>query len=182
VIALPLSAGPVVFTFDDIDTGGSIVAMPAGYAGIDWPTNFGVYGWNESPYNPHSAPNKVLVNRGDEPNPTYLFSFITPGVTIFVGAWFSGWTEVSFDLYRQGVLVHSSVTLATSGTPAFLASGYNGVVDSVTINGQGGLYVFDDLTLDRAGVPEPASLALFALGGALLAFMRGRARAKLRKD
>ena len=83
---------------------------------------------------------------------------------------FGGTNLIHFDLYNGATLVWTSGTLLPSDTPAFLASGYSGLVTRVSGSSESGdYYVMDDVTFDgSAPVPEPASLTL--LGSALRAW------------
>jgi hypothetical protein len=77
---------------------------------------------------------------------------------VFVGASFSRWVggpgPIFFELYQDGVLVHTSATLAdTPPALTFLPSGYSGLVDEVrvrslgsTITPQGSTWIIDDIT------------------------------------
>jgi len=72
--------------------------------------------------------------------------------------------------------VWTSDTLSPTGTPQFLASGYNGLVETVdVVSPAPDFYVMDDVTYHSGGggtVPEPSSWMLLgtgvmALGGAV---------------
>jgi PEP-CTERM motif-containing protein len=178
VLAGALSATAGVVNFDDIVTGGDVVEMPVGYAGISWnSTEFGVYGFPDGIYNPHSDPNKVLVNRLSS-GPTEEITFSFSGPVTFNGAWFSGdGSPVHFNLYLGASLVGTSSDLATTGTPAFLDSGYGGSVDKVGIFGTRGFYVFDDVTFNASAVPEPSTFGALCIGAVTILILRRRARA-----
>jgi hypothetical protein len=70
---------------------------------------------------------------------------------------------VKFDLYLGGVLKHESATLPGNSDWQFLASGYGGLVDQVTVVNSDSRYspFMDNITYSNP-VPEPA-----ALGGVL---------------
>ena len=93
----------------------------------------------------------------------------------FDGAWFSGYSGVTFELWSDGVFLGAFGSLPDAvGVdpygPTFLASGYSGLVDTVVVSGVQGYYSMDDFSfrLPDTGwnIPEPASLglALLALG------------------
>ena len=92
-------AQPIVLNFDDIPTPGqfSVAPMPAGYGGLNWDSNFGVWGLSQPPYTPHSPPNRVVLNPngGDidydihESHTTFIGA-----PRIFDGAYFSGDPQV----------------------------------------------------------------------------------------
>jgi hypothetical protein len=113
------------------------------------------------------------------------FTFLD-GDKLFEGAWFAGYYYVWFNLYNDGLLVHTSSTLEIfgSGPAQFLASGYADVVDRVEIVGIAGAYVMDDVTF-IGEVPEPGVPALMLAGmlaaGALNVRMgRATIRARVR--
>lgn len=85
----------------------------------------------------------------------------------FDGAYFSGFDEIQFKLYNNGVLVFTSAVSATlTDVPVFISSGYAGFIDEIDILGTQGFYAMDDMTLEFAqGVPEPAGLALVLMAG-----------------
>jgi hypothetical protein len=86
---------------------------------------------------------------------------------VFDGAYFSGVSAIGYQLFLNGALVFSSNPSAgLTDTPAFVASGYSGAVDSVVILGQQGYYALDNFTYHDVvtAVPEPSSWALMILG------------------
>ena len=170
--ALTAGAATTVVDFDDLTGSGQVAD---GYGGITWGGNWSFYDNAQSPYNPASGAERVY-NYADR-----NFSFDAP--VVFGGAAFAGYgtayglSLVSFDLYYQGQLVATSGQLDDSGTPTFLSSGYNGLVDSVHVNGSGGYFVMDDVTYSTAAaVPEPQNVALMLAGLALVGGMARRAR------
>lgn len=167
-------ASATVLTFDDI-TNDDFVA--ANYGGLDWSHgDWFAFSGEQAPFSAHSGDARVTSGFGDADAATAIF--LGDGRT-FQGAWFAGYEDVSvtFQLYDHGQLVATSATLATSATPAWLASGYAGLVDEVVVSSaaQGG-FVMDDFTF-AASVPEPASTALMAAGLLTLAAAAIRRRA-----
>jgi hypothetical protein len=168
------AANATVVTFDSL-TGDGVV--PNGYGGIQWGGNWSYFDGAESPYTPESAPERIYPN---DIVADAIFSFSSP--TVFDGAYFSGDPEVSvqFDLYLDGNLVATSGSLAPTATPAYLASGYNGLVDKVQVVdsvGSADYWVMDNVTYGV--VPEPAAWALMlmgvgGIGAALRVARRGR--------
>ncbi len=158
-IAAPFASATVV-TFDDL-TGDGLV--PANYAGLDWSgSSWFQYAGEQAPYTPHSGDRRATLGV-DGSSATSAIGFLTPST--FQGAWFSGFdgVNVAVDLYLGGSLVSSTSLLNLSDSPAFLASGYAGLVDRLVFRSNDpAFFVMDDLTF--AAVPEPASGAL-ALGG-----------------
>ena len=152
------AASTTVVNFDDLSGYGVL----GSYAGIEW-TNWNYYGFAQNPYNAASGSERIYdMGVGS-------FSFAS-GV-VFDGAKFAGYAggpEVSFELFYQGNVVHTSDSLSFNGTPTFLSSGYAGLVDKVTVLGPTDNFVMDDVTYSAAtAVPEPANVALM-LGGMLL--------------
>jgi PEP-CTERM motif len=149
-----------VVTFDDL-SGQALV--PNGYGGINWNGNWTYYGFSQPPFNPESAPNRVY----DLPGGGNSFNFVTPHV--FDGAYFAGISAatVTFELFNGVTLVATSGTLAPSGTPTFLASGYSGLVTSVEVISPGpDEFVMDNVTYGTgtSATPEPSTFLLFGTG------------------
>ncbi len=167
-------ASATVLTFDDI-TADDFVA--ANYGGLDWSHgDWFAFSYEQPPFAAHSGNVRVTTGFDDTDADTAIG--LGEGKT-FQGAWFSGYEDVTvtFQLYDHGQLVATSTTLSTSAAPAWLASGYAGVVDEVIVssNAQNG-FVMDDFTF-AASVPEPASTALMAAGLLTLATAAIRRRA-----
>jgi hypothetical protein len=166
-ISTTANASPVIVTvtFDDL-VGQGIV--PDGYGGITWDSNFEYYGFQQDPYNPQSAPNRVYGNysKWNVAPSSVPFYFASP--VIFEGAYFSGFdfsVPVSFSLFKGGILKATSASLTPSSIPSFLSSGYTGLVDEVRVNWYNGFAVMDDVTYRTSSVPEPATLiGLLGLG------------------
>ena len=84
---------------------------------------------------------------------------------LFNGAYFTGTDKIKYELYNNGLLVHTSIASAalSDTVPLFVASGYLGAVDEVKVLGVQGFYAMDDFTYNVFNVPEPTSLALFGV-------------------
>ena len=162
------SANATVVTFDSLKGEGEV---PSVYRSIAWEDGWFYLSSEFSPFDAHSSPTRIYSDANEKD-----FTFLA-GDQVFNGAWFAGFYYVSFELYDDGALVHSSPTLELFGTgPAqFLASGYEGLVDTVRVLGIGGAYVMDDVTY-HAEVPEPGMPGLLFAGmlaaGALNSGMR----------
>ncbi len=157
-----------VLNFDDLPANVSM----AEYGGLTW------RGWiavdrQPAPFTAASGDTRLVNLSNDN-------SFSSSVAFTFQGAHFAGYATVNFELFHRGLLVAVSGPLATTDAPTFLASGYQGLVDQVTIVADlPQFFVMDDVVINsatRAEVAEPGSLALLmgALGvmGAL-----GRRRA-----
>lgn len=170
-IAAPFASATVV-TFDDLTDDGFV---PANYAGLDWSaSSWFQYAGEQAPYTPHSGDRRATLGF-DGSSATSAIGFLTPST--FQGAWFSGFdgVNVAIDLYLGGALVSSTSLLNLSDSPAFLASGYTGLIDRLVFRSNDpAFFVMDDLTF-AAAVPEPASGAL-ALGGLAVAALVIRRR------
>ncbi|HEY1396361.1 PEP-CTERM sorting domain-containing protein [Roseateles sp.] len=170
-IAAPFASATVV-TFDDLTDDGFV---PANYAGLDWSaSSWFQYAGEQAPYTPHSGDRRATLGF-DGSSATSAIGFLSPST--FQGAWFSGFdgVNVAIDLYLGGALVASTSLLNLSDSPAFLTSGYTGLVDRLVFRSNDpAFFVMDDLTYASA-VPEPASGAL-ALGGLAVAVLVIRRR------
>jgi hypothetical protein len=108
----------------------------------------------------------------------------TGGTFVFSGAYFKALRpmDLRFHLYLNDTDIWQSAFVSLPGNPAggpatFLASGYSGLVDAVTVEGYQSYFAMDDFSFTAVPtpVPEPASLALVALAlGGLLAAARRR--------
>ena len=149
-------ASAEIISFDGLRTPGP---MPAVYRNVAWEQGWYYLTSAFPPFNAHSTPTRVFSDSAEK-----SFTFLD-GDKIFKGAWFAGYYYVSFNLYNDGILVHSSPVLEMFGDgPAqFLASGYQGFIDTVTVVGVTGGYVMDDVTY-RGEVPEPGVPELFIAG------------------
>lgn len=161
LVATPLCSATVL-GFDDLGGDGAVAAH---YGGLDWSAgDWFAFGGEQAPFTAHSGDFRATTGFGDADDASAIG--LGAGKT-FQGAWFSGYEDVSvtFALYEHGTLVATSATLATSATPTWLASGYDGLVDRVVVSSaaQGG-YVMDDFTFAAAPVPEPAPTALLLAG------------------
>jgi hypothetical protein len=171
-----IAVGPsTVLTFDDVNSGSSVVPMPSGYGGVSWPNNIGIWGYVQPPFNAQSPPNRVLFNfNGELGTVESLVAFIG-GSKIFDGAYFSGASNVQFNLYNGTSLVATSsiLSLGSGGSgPTFLASGYASPVDKVGIVGTRALFSMDNFTFEQ--VPEPSTLLLGLGAFSLLGYRKAK--------
>jgi hypothetical protein len=168
---------PIVLTFDDIVVPQfTVVPMPPGYGGVNWPNNMGIWSDVQPPYNPQTPPNRVLFNFNDEAGFAESLVTFIGGTKIFDGAYFSGSNNVQFNLYNGASLVgiSSVLNLGPNGSgPTFLASGYAGPVDKVGIVGNRSLFAMDNFTFEQ--VPEPSILFLLGIGAiSLLGYRKAK--------
>lgn len=163
----------VVVNFDDLTGDGS---LPAGYAGLNWESNWQYYDMVQPPYYPASGSERLYNNYNSSP----YVDFSPLGSVTFEGAYFAGHNTASFTGYLGGpggTVVGTSPTLTLSPTPTFLAAGFAGPVDYVVFHVVSGQFVMDDLTYSLDGVPAvpaPAAALLGTLGMGLVGWLRRR--------
>jgi hypothetical protein len=158
-------ASATVLTFDDLQADGLV---PGNYGGLDWSAStWFAFGTEQAPFAAHSGDYRATLGwDGNEGGSSIRFN----APAQFQGAYFSGFegVEVSFKLYLSDQLVGTSSILQTNGTATFLASGYSGIVDRITIaSNDHANFVMDDFTFSSA-VPEPQSTALILAGIAVV--------------
>lgn len=172
-----LSASATTLTFEDLSPAPALFdTVPTPYNGLTFT------GWFYGPdtvFTPASGTIDLFTDFADPNDPGAFVITNNNAVTsatdfFFDGAWFSGYSGVTFELWLDGVLVHTSDTLPDAPgidpyLPTMLASGYTGLVDKVVVSGVQGYFAMDDFTFrlsDVSAVPEPQTLAmaLFALG------------------
>jgi hypothetical protein len=177
-------AHATTLTFEDLDPSpASYDLMPSPYRGFTF-KNW-LYG-PDTTYTPASGVIDLFTDYADPANPGNLIITNNNAVSrlvdfVFEGAAFSGYSGVTFELWNDGALVHTSATLqdapgATPYAPTFLSSGYAGLVDKVVVSGVQGYFSMDDFTYREAAgtVPEPGTytLVLIALAAAAVARCR----------
>jgi hypothetical protein len=191
LLAVSTSASAAVLTFEDLDP------SPAAYASMSPYNGFSFVNWFYGPnaaYMPASGVVDLFTDYADPEDPTaYL---ITNNNAIeraagfyFDGAWISGYSGVTFELWLAGSYLGAFGSLPDGQGPdpygpTFLASGYAGLVDKVVVSGVQGYYSMDDFTYRLAEssgtlpVPGGAGLVLLALS---LAAVNTRRQASDRK-
>ena len=177
------SSHGLTLTFEDLNPAPAAYdVMPSPYNGLTFSGWF--YG-PETVYTPASGTIDLFTDYADPNDPgafviTNGNNRITSGTPfVFDGAWFSGYSGVTFQLSLGANLVHTSATLPDSPgadpyLPTFLASGYAGQVDKVVVSGVQGYYAMDDFTFRAvaASVPEPSMYLLMLAGLATIASVR----------
>lgn len=166
-LVFPVNAAVTVVNFDEL-VGQNIV--PDGYAGLNWDPNWWYYGWDQSPWNAHSPPNRIYSYY-----PAWI-GFSNP--VYFKGAWLAGTDtqEIYFEGYKNGVKIGQSSTLTLSETPIFLDSGFSTDIDKVVVVCSSNFgFALDDITYeDVINAPEfpsaflPAAMIIGFLGAVLL--------------
>ena len=158
---LTAKASTVVLNFDDIP--GDVVPIPAGYGGVNWAPDMGVWSGFQDPYNPSSPPTRVLFNVNNEIGVAESKVTFIGGPHIFDGAYFDGSHTVTLKLYSGATLVKTVGPLTLNNVPTFLPSGYASPVDTIGILGDRSYISMDDFTYESV-VPEPSTAGLLAIG------------------
>lgn len=171
--ALTLSgtSNAAVLTFDDLNP------APASYDAMPVYNGFTFSNWFYGPdtlYTPASGTIDLFTDYADPNDPGAYVITNSNAITnsadfYFDGAWFSGYSGVTFELWNDGNYLGAFGSLpdasgADAYGPTFLPSGYSGLVDKVVVSGVQGYYAMDDFTYHPQDtgnrVPEPASLGL----------------------
>ena len=157
----------VVQTFEDFVPCDDVMPNVGVYGSVNYLLQWTCFSFPQAPFNAHSGANRVFASNGADNSTSASFTF---GATQFTGAWFAGNANISFLMFLGANQVATSGTLSANGTPAFLSSGYSGLVDRVTVSANNVNWVMDDVSF--AGVtttPEPESIALVASALAMIA-------------
>ncbi len=174
-------ASAELLTFDDLGAGPAF--FTSNYQGFQFGTNnIADTAWFHSTetspfYRPRSGSGYIatdfqLYNDGLY-DPTQAIS--RSNAFIFDGAYCSGDSSIGYQLLAGNTVVYTSTpSAALTSTPAFVASGYTGFVNSVVIYGQQGFYVLDDFTFRNVAtttpaVPEPSTWLMMLTGFGLVA-------------
>ncbi len=180
-----LSARATTLTFEELNPAPALYdVMPTPYNGF----TFG--GWffgPDSVYTPASGTIDLFTDYADPANPGDLIvtnsnnQITSPTPFYFDGAWFSGYSGATFELWLGGALVHTSDTLADAPgsdpyQPTFLSSGYSGQIDKIIVSAVQGYYAMDDFTFRRdvVSIPEPQTYALVLLAIGICGIARRR--------
>jgi hypothetical protein len=183
------SAQAETINFEGLGPGSQFILSTEG--GFDFGTN-NIFdtGWFYSDqagsvYQPHSGSTFLATDASLYAGQSYEAAQAIKRSTPFVfdGAYFSGLSNIGYELYLDSNLVFSSKAgTSLSPSPIFVASGYNGAIDSVVIMGKQGYFALDDFTYHDVvtPVPEPTSWLLLILGfTAIGATLRRRAHVGL---
>lgn len=161
-------------TFEDLSPAPASFDVMSTYGGF---TFTGWYYGPDTVYTPASGAIDLFTDYADPNDPGAYVITNNNAITratdfYFDGAWFSGYSGVTFELWDDGNLLGAFGSLPDAPDidpygPTFLASGYAGLVDKVVVSGVQGYFSMDDFTFHvptNNNVPEPASLALVLLG------------------
>lgn len=180
-------AGASVVNFDDLATplnsGGMLYgAMPLNYEGFTWEPENVQSSWNVNDASKYDSVygNSVGAVSGNvfASNSGGALLTVSGPVFDFVGVFITGWEQgnafkswsaksVTAKGYREGSLVGEKTLTFSGNGYDWLEANFAGV-DTVEFSTSAGKYwIMDDFTT-VAAVPEPATMAIFALGGVLL--------------
>lgn len=138
-------AAVTVIDFEEYEGSPNRTQFAPNFHGVTFSSDFGVW-QTVSPGQAHSGRTCALANRITEGYKECTFTFTTSGRR-FLGAWIIVFGDsVQFVLYKSGDVVGRSSVLSNTPSSTFLASSYDGPVDSVGVLGNRGYYGLDDLT------------------------------------
>jgi hypothetical protein len=168
VLGFVAPAQATLLTFEDVG-GGSYTPISNSYAGFSWNNAAAIEASVYSSY--QGIPQGLISGTHNVINGSFgqssfsstsLFSFNSGYFTSFDG---SG-TPLTVEGWANNVLLGTQTFNITNQAATFISFDQSifGGVDRVTFNNNPNALVFDDLTVNGANVPEPATLALLGLG------------------
>lgn len=170
------AAQATVLDFEGLTSNSAIELNSAApnYGGFQWSNDFVLYNFPAYSAPTHSGNYGIVNNYGNSP-----VSMSSVTAFSFNGAWLAGWgfnapASVTINAYDSlNNLVGSSGPISiTSNVETFANVTFNNVNRVDFVGGQ--YFTLDDISVNAVSVPEPAILALFALG--LFGFAAARRR------